>query len=48
VAAGDQVVVLGTLSAGSIEVGATPAANNRVLDVGALREDDDDHDRGLF
>ncbi len=48
IAAGDQVVVAGTLSGGNIVVGATPTATNRVVDVGALREDDDDHDRGLF
>ncbi|MDB5956117.1 DUF5666 domain-containing protein [Ramlibacter sp.] len=48
VAAGDQVVVTGTLSAGSIVVAATPSESNRVLDVGTLRAEDDDHDRGLF
>jgi len=57
IAAGDQVVVTGTFSAGAITVGPTPSATNRVLDLGLLVEDDhaggDDEDhhrrnRGLF
>jgi hypothetical protein len=53
IAAGDRVVVVGTLSAGGIVVGPTPTGNNRVLDLGLLRDEDEDDghhrgDRGLF
>jgi hypothetical protein len=54
IAAGDQVVVVGTLTGTTIVVGPTPAGNNRVLDLGVLRagEDDDDghqhRNRGMF
>jgi hypothetical protein len=54
IAAGDQVLVTGTLTAGKIVVGPTPSGNNRVLDLGALRDDDHEdedghrHNRGLF
>ncbi|MEJ8840632.1 DUF5666 domain-containing protein [Ramlibacter sp. AN1133] len=54
VAAGDQVVVVGTLTGSTIVVGPTPTGNNRVLDLGVLREgegDDDGHqrrNRGMF
>jgi hypothetical protein len=53
VAAGDQVVVAGTASASGtgIVVGPTVSASNGVLDLGALRDADDDrgrHDRGFF
>lgn len=49
VAAGDHVVVTGTFTGGSIVVGATPTATNRVVDEGTLQGEDEDHDdRGLF
>jgi hypothetical protein len=54
VAAGDQVVVVGTLTGKTIVVGPTPTGNNRVLDLGVLREGeagDDGHqrrNRGMF
>lgn len=46
VAAGDQVVVFGTLSGGVVTVGATLSVTNRVLDVGPPTPDRDD--RGDF
>jgi hypothetical protein len=54
IAVGDQVVVVGTLTGTTIVVGPAPSGNNRVLDLGLLREgegDDDGHqrrNRGMF
>jgi hypothetical protein len=57
IAAGEQVVVVGTLTGDTIVVGPSPTGNNRVLDLGLLRGDDDDGDdnsgrrsrnRGMF
>jgi acyl dehydratase len=49
VAAGDQVTVVGTLTANVVTVGPTFSATNRVLDVGAARgEDHRGDDRGDF
>jgi hypothetical protein len=54
IAGGDQVVVVGTLTGTTIVVGPTPTGNNRVLDLGVLREGEDDDDghqrrnRGMF
>jgi len=54
IAAGDQVVVVGTLTGTTIVVGPTPSGNNRVLDLGVLREGEDGDDghqrrnRGMF
>lgn len=44
IAAGDQVVVVGTLTGDTIVVGPTLTGNNRVLDLGLLRDDDGDDD----
>jgi len=49
IAAGEHVVVVGTLTGDTIVVGPTPTGNNRVLDLGVLRQGrdgDDDHDDG--
>lgn len=47
VSAGDQVVVVGTLSGGKIVVGPTLSGTNRVFDMGTMSEPED-HDRGMF
>jgi hypothetical protein len=47
IAAGDQVIAVGTLTGGAIVVGPTLGGNNRVFDLG-VPQAPEDHDRGMF